>query len=217
MALNGVDPVGNLTQDSCRVAGASAYFENAVAGLYLGRLDHQRDDVRLRDGLTFADRQWAIFVGEFFETGFDENLAWHTPQRLQDVGIPHPASGNLNINHLVPGAREIKHWLYLVIRHGCALHPDEIPRRASPASLPSRLSAATISSSQILVVCSVCGRHQGQLRSSQPRSLASVKLRHDGTRPSKLRSRASIYWRIPVRRGKRLIQKTGGNRNYHAG
>src|SRR4051794_39969770 len=118
MALNGADPVGNLTEDGRRVAGASAYLENAVAGLYLGRLDHQRHDVRLRDGLAFADRQWAVFVSEFFETGFDENLARHTPQRLQDVGIPHAAPGNLNIDHPVPGAHEIKHWLYLVIRQG---------------------------------------------------------------------------------------------------
>jgi hypothetical protein len=47
MALNRVHLVSDLTHNGRRVAGACAYFEDAVARLDLGRLDHQRDDIRL--------------------------------------------------------------------------------------------------------------------------------------------------------------------------
>jgi hypothetical protein len=36
-----------------------------IARLQVGGFEHQRDDVRLRDGLTRGDRQRAVLVGEF--------------------------------------------------------------------------------------------------------------------------------------------------------
>jgi len=51
MPFDGMDPAGNLGQHGGRVARAGADFQDPVAGLHLGRLDHQGDDIRLRDGL----------------------------------------------------------------------------------------------------------------------------------------------------------------------
>ena len=52
----------------CRISGTGADFQYTIARLQLRRLYHESDHVRLRDRLTFADRQRTILVGEFFVT-----------------------------------------------------------------------------------------------------------------------------------------------------
>ena len=84
MALDRIDAPGDPAHDCRGITGACAHFQNAVAGLHLGRLDHQSDDVRLRDCLTFADRKRPVLVSELFETGFNKSFARHTAHGLKD-------------------------------------------------------------------------------------------------------------------------------------
>ena len=56
--------VGNPADDRRRVARARTDLEHLVARLDLRRLDHQRDDVRLGDGLPGFDRQRVIVIGQ---------------------------------------------------------------------------------------------------------------------------------------------------------
>src|SRR2546430_5725221 len=55
-------------------------------------LDHQRDDVGLRDRLAFPDRQRAVFVGELFKPGLDEGFTRNTAHGVQHASITHPRS-----------------------------------------------------------------------------------------------------------------------------
>ena len=109
MALDRVDPVGDLAHHGRGVARAGAHLEHAVAGLHLGGLDHQRDDVGLRDRLALADRQRPVLVGELLEAGLDEGLARHAAHGVQDVAVAHAAPGDLDVHHPGAGAGEVEH------------------------------------------------------------------------------------------------------------
>jgi hypothetical protein len=80
-----------------------------VPGLHLGRLDHQRDDVWLRNRLALTDRQRPILIGELLEPRLDEGFARHAPHGLEDAAVAHAAASDLNIDHAVAGTGEIQH------------------------------------------------------------------------------------------------------------
>ena len=64
LALDRDDAGGDPADDRRRIAGAGPDLEHVVARLDARRLDHQRDDVRLRDGLLRLDRQRVVAIGE---------------------------------------------------------------------------------------------------------------------------------------------------------
>ena len=64
-ALDGIDLAGNAREHGRRIARAGADLEHTLAALEPQRLDHEGDDVGLRDGLLGLDRQRRILVGEF--------------------------------------------------------------------------------------------------------------------------------------------------------
>ena len=53
-----------FSQHGRLIAAAGADLQGAALRSRLGQLGHQGHDVRLRDGLPFADRQGAVFVGQ---------------------------------------------------------------------------------------------------------------------------------------------------------
>ena len=80
-ALDGVNVAGNPGQDGRRITGSGADLEHLFAALERQRFDHERDDIRLRDCLTFLDRQRAIFDRQTREaaragTSRAERFAW---------------------------------------------------------------------------------------------------------------------------------------------
>ena len=109
MALDRVNPVDDPAQDGRSVAGARADLQHMIAGLHVGRFDHQRHDVRLRDRLAFADRQRPVLIGELFKAGFDEQLARDAAHGIQDAAIAHAPASDLHIDHAVASAREVLH------------------------------------------------------------------------------------------------------------
>jgi hypothetical protein len=84
-------------------------FENAVAGLYPRRLDHQGDDVGLRNRLTLADWEWAVLVGKFLKISFDKGFARHLSHGVENKAVAYAATCDLNIDHAVADAGRIKH------------------------------------------------------------------------------------------------------------
>src|SRR5207237_4822893 len=89
--------------------------------------------VRLRDRLAFADRQWALLVGELLVARFYKGLAWHATHGLEDQRITHAAPRDLNIHHAIAGAgkvREIKHGGRLVCAPSVNSWPPEKSGRA---------------------------------------------------------------------------------------
>ena len=62
-ALDRIDLRGKLGEDRGLVAAPGPDFQHAVLGADLQCFGHVRDDVRLGDGLTVADRDGPIFVG----------------------------------------------------------------------------------------------------------------------------------------------------------
>jgi len=95
---------GNLGQHGGRIARPGADLQDPVAGLYLGRVDHQGDDVRLGDGLAFADPQGCILVGEFLEAGVDEDLARDAAHGRKHMAVADAPARDLDIHHPVAGA-----------------------------------------------------------------------------------------------------------------
>ena len=70
-----------------RIARAGADLEHPVAGRDLGRLDHQGDDIGLRDGLVRLDRQRRILIGVAGELRRHERLARHLAHRREQARI----------------------------------------------------------------------------------------------------------------------------------
>src|SRR5271165_2851028 len=73
--LDGVNFSGNLGENGRRVARSGADLEHSLAAAQPERLDHECDDVGLRDCLTLLDWQRSIFVGEFAKLLGQEGLA----------------------------------------------------------------------------------------------------------------------------------------------
>jgi hypothetical protein len=64
MALDRDHLAGDSAHHRRRITRAGADLEHPVARRDLGRLDHQRDDIRLGDGLVGFDRKGAVLIGE---------------------------------------------------------------------------------------------------------------------------------------------------------
>src|SRR5215203_2911047 len=109
MTLDGVDPIGDLTHHGRGIAGTGADFENAGPWPHLRRLDHEGDDIWLGDRLPFGDRQRPVLIREFLEAGLDEGLARHAPHGVENVAVADPAPGDLDFDHAVASAGEVKH------------------------------------------------------------------------------------------------------------
>ena len=109
MPLDRIDLLRDLTDDSGRVARAGPDLQHPVTWTNLSRLDHCRDDIGLRDRLTFFDRQRRILIGELGHRRVDKTLARNFAHRRQDVSIGDPASRDLGIHHLTAQTSIITH------------------------------------------------------------------------------------------------------------
>src|SRR5579883_1258124 len=74
-SLDRVDLRRDSTQRRRGVTRSGADLENFIAALHRGRLDHQGDNIGLRDHLPLADRQRRVVISEVAQAGRDERLA----------------------------------------------------------------------------------------------------------------------------------------------
>ena len=99
MALDRVDVGGEPARHRARVARAGADLEDPVARADPRRLEHQRDDVRLRDRLPLLDRQRRVVVGVAAQRRGDELVARHLAHRREERRIADAARGDLLVDH----------------------------------------------------------------------------------------------------------------------
>ena len=116
-AFDRVDLGRDLGEHGGRIAGAGADFEDFFPTFEQQRLGHQRDDIRLRDGLPLGDRQGRILVGEFAQVLRQKGLARDLAHGLQYAGRSHAARGNVMLNHLIAEVGEVYLRLAFCERH----------------------------------------------------------------------------------------------------
>src|SRR5438874_8323151 len=101
MTLDPVDLRGDAACDGSRVSGSRADVEDVVIVLELQRLQHQRNDVRLRNRLFLIDRQRGILVSELDQFMRHELLARHLGHGAEDVLVANAAGDELAFDHFL--------------------------------------------------------------------------------------------------------------------
>ncbi len=99
MPLDRVDLPGDMAEHGRGITGAAADLEHPIVRPDLGRFNHQRDNVRLRNGLTFLDRQRGVVVSVLAEPVRHEDLSRHRAHRLEQSRILHPSRRELPLHH----------------------------------------------------------------------------------------------------------------------
>jgi hypothetical protein len=122
VTLDRIDLVGDTAEHGGAVAGASPDLQHPIAGLCFGGLDHQRDDVGLRDGLPLLDGQRVVLVGELLEAARHERLARNLAHGVEHASIGHAAAGDLPLHHAVAVDRMVVE-LSGVLGHGRPFRP----------------------------------------------------------------------------------------------
>jgi hypothetical protein len=117
--LDRADFAGDAREHGGGVARAGADLEHAVAGADPRRLDHARDDVRLRDRLPVRDRQRRVLVGEFAHPGLEERLARHLAHRREHARVAHAAPHELALDHALALERRRRALDRSDAGHGC--------------------------------------------------------------------------------------------------
>ena len=108
-ALNRIDLAHDAAQDGRGIARARPHLEDAVPRLEAERLERERDDVGLRDCLTFADGERRVVVRELGELAGDELFARHSAEGREEPRVGDSSPSQVNLQH--PGARalELRH------------------------------------------------------------------------------------------------------------
>ncbi|MEY2395515.1 MAG: hypothetical protein QOF94_1860 [Acidobacteriaceae bacterium] len=109
MALDRKDLASKFSEQSGDVAGTSANFQYLVGGLELEGLEHDCDDVRLRDGLAVADWQRMIFVGLGTVGSRNKFVTGNAKHGLEDAGIGDAAVAELRTDHKLAGGGWVGH------------------------------------------------------------------------------------------------------------
>ncbi len=107
--LDGVDLAHHFGKHGCRISGAGPDLQGAIARARHNALDHERDYVRLRNGLAGRDRQGRILVSEFGEFIGEESLARDASHGLEHRSVAHSASSNLISDHPKAFVCQVKH------------------------------------------------------------------------------------------------------------
>src|SRR5215203_5941055 len=82
---------GDPAHDRSGVARSAADLDHAVGWLQFSGFDHDGYYVGLRDRLAFADRQWTIFVSEFFKAFVNECFPRHSPEGPKQRAVSYAA------------------------------------------------------------------------------------------------------------------------------
>jgi len=72
--LDGADLPRDLRRHRRGIAGTGADLENPVAFADFGGFQHQGNDIGLRDGLAFANREGTVLIGEFLKSFVDKRF-----------------------------------------------------------------------------------------------------------------------------------------------
>jgi hypothetical protein len=107
--LDGVDLVGDPGEHGRGIARAGAHLQDALPGLKLQGLGHQRHDVGLGDRLLLLDGERSVVVGKLGEPLGHEGLARHGVHGIQDVTVAYAPVGDLVPDHRAAPGFEVDH------------------------------------------------------------------------------------------------------------
>src|SRR5262249_10550101 len=92
-----------LSEYRCLIAAAGPYFEHIIVRLQVQQLGHQRNDKRLRDGLSVTDRQRTVLIGRMRGLGRDKSLPPDRSQRCRhmrrQLRSARPTGGLAHLEH----------------------------------------------------------------------------------------------------------------------
>jgi hypothetical protein len=100
-AFDRIDAFGDGRHHRRCIARTCPNLEHPLPGKKFGSLDHERHDIRLRDGLARFDRQRRVFIGELPQCLRHKGLARDPAHGLEHASIPHTARGKLQLDHLL--------------------------------------------------------------------------------------------------------------------
>jgi hypothetical protein len=98
-ALDGEDFMREFAEECGLVSGTGTDLEYAMVGPDFERLEHVGDDVRLGDGLSFADGDGVVVIGGVVEMRWDELVARNFLHRREDTFIVDAAAAELSGDH----------------------------------------------------------------------------------------------------------------------
>ena len=75
------------------------------------RLNREGDDVRLRDRLSFADRERRVLVGELGEIVGDEVFTRDAPKCVQDLCVGDSPAREVCVDHAYARTSGIRHGI----------------------------------------------------------------------------------------------------------
>jgi len=97
--LDGEDFMRKFAEECGLVSGAGADFKDTMVGGDFERLQHVGDDVRLGDGLPFADGDRIVVVGSVVKMRWDKLVAWDFLHRGKDALVVDAATAELRRDH----------------------------------------------------------------------------------------------------------------------
>src|SRR5258708_39579113 len=98
--LDSVDFAHQLRENRCSVSRAGSNLEGSIAPAGRYALDHEGDNIRLRDSLSALDRQRRIQICELGQVRRDEELPRNTPHCIKHSRVTNSPRRNLILNHL---------------------------------------------------------------------------------------------------------------------
>ncbi len=99
-ALHREHVLRDATEDRGRVSRSGSDLEHAITAAEAQSLHGERNDVRLRDRLTFADRKRRVVVCELGEILRDELFAWDAAKRVEDFRIADVSTAQVCFDHV---------------------------------------------------------------------------------------------------------------------
>ena len=111
-ALDGEHFACDFGENSRCIAGAGPDLEQLLAAAQSQRLDHERHDIGLRNGLSGADRKRPVFVGFVALVLRHEQLAANCPHGRKHQRIANAAGFDLPRNELLPQLFHVRHRAY---------------------------------------------------------------------------------------------------------
>src|SRR5580692_389219 len=106
MAFDRENLLGKFSEQGGYIAGTRSNLENFVGGGELEGVEHESNNVWLRDGLVVPDRKGMVFVG-LATIGFrDKSIAGDAEHSMENAGIRDAAIPELGVDHeLTRGGR----------------------------------------------------------------------------------------------------------------
>ena len=99
VALDGKNLRGQFREQRSQIARSSTDFQNFIGWRKRKNFEHARYDVRLRDGLAFADGQRMIFVGLIAVAFGREVVTRHLLHGREDALVGDAACPQLGLDH----------------------------------------------------------------------------------------------------------------------